>query len=579
MAHLRGFLIGIVALLTSSLSAATLTVDLNGGGDSADIQSAIDAAKDGDTVLVKPGEYIIAEPIDFNRLHEPENPASPPVKNITVKSEGGAEVTTIRMSETPTNPDRASVLVFEKGEGPNAKLEGFTVTGGKGLSWGLAGGGGIYCSGSSPTLARCTISGNSAARGGGVYCGFGSSPILKACTISGNLARYEVCDEEEDLCGTYGEGGGICCYGSPATLESCTISGNSATFGGGVYFEGSSPSLTGCTISGNLADGRCWTPPFQGVCFNVDTCLVPCGDGGGVYCGVGSPTLTNCTISSNSATAGGGVCCDLNSSPTLTNCTISGNAARDGGGVMPCEELTLTNCTISGNWALSDGGMYCGQRGAPPHPCSPTLTNCIVWGNAPDSFCGTAFNCLGDRDPLFVQPGAWVDCGSPDDPLCIAYQWSPDTGEPTAWHRWIPGDYHLQAGSPAIDAGTSAGAPTTDFEGHGRPCGAGVDIGAYESGDCQAPTERFRRGDVDSSGAVNITDPIALLNHLFLGGDAPKCLDADDSDDSGTLNITDAIYSLNYLFLGGSAPLAPFPECGIDPTIDGMGCAAYPECP
>jgi len=92
----------------SVLQAATLTVDLAGGADYTDIQSAIDAAADGDTVLVMPGEYVITEPINFNRLHDPGNPASPPVKNITVKSEGGAEVTTIRMAETPTEPDRRS---------------------------------------------------------------------------------------------------------------------------------------------------------------------------------------------------------------------------------------------------------------------------------------------------------------------------------------------------------------------------------------------------------------------------------------------------------------------------------------
>ena len=51
-------------------SAATLVVDLNGGGDYTDIQSAIDVAADGDTVLVKPGEYWITEPINFNRLNK-----------------------------------------------------------------------------------------------------------------------------------------------------------------------------------------------------------------------------------------------------------------------------------------------------------------------------------------------------------------------------------------------------------------------------------------------------------------------------------------------------------------------------
>ncbi len=41
-------------------------------------------------------------------------------------------------------------------------------------------------------------------------------------------------------------------------------------------------------------------------------------------------------------------------------------------------------------------------------------------------------------------------------------------------------DYHLAAGSPAIDVGTSANAPAVDIEGSPRPSGAGWDIGAYE---------------------------------------------------------------------------------------------------
>ena len=41
-------------------------------------------------------------------------------------------------------------------------------------------------------------------------------------------------------------------------------------------------------------------------------------------------------------------------------------------------------------------------------------------------------------------------------------------------------DFHLQDGSPAIDAGTSTGAPSEDIESSPRPQGAGYDIGAYE---------------------------------------------------------------------------------------------------
>ena len=47
------------------------------------------------------------------------------------------------------------------------------------------------------------------------------------------------------------------------------------------------------------------------------------------------------------------------------------------------------------------------------------------------------------------------------------------TGDPT-------GDYHLRSSSPAIDAGISDSAPTTDYDGVSRPQGPAWDIGAYE---------------------------------------------------------------------------------------------------
>lgn len=41
-------------------------------------------------------------------------------------------------------------------------------------------------------------------------------------------------------------------------------------------------------------------------------------------------------------------------------------------------------------------------------------------------------------------------------------------------------DYHLKAGSPAINAGTSTSAPSIDLEGNPRPHGTAFDIGCYE---------------------------------------------------------------------------------------------------
>lgn len=83
-----------------------------------------------------------------------------------------------------------------------------------------------------------------------------------------------------------------------------------------------------------------------------------------------------------------------------------------------------------------------------------------------------------------------------------------------------------------------------------------------------APAAQFRRGDFNSDGQVNITDPISTLSFLFAGIGSPSCLKAVDTNGDGSVNIADATFSLNFLFSGGPAPPAPFPECGTEPEDD-----------
>jgi len=87
---------------------------------------------------------------------------------------------------------------------------------------------------------------------------------------------------------------------------------------------------------------------------------------------------------------------------------------------------------------------------------------------------------------------------------------------------------------------------------------------------------RFRRGDANSDGEVNIADPIRILGALFLGTDPIACEDRGDTNDDGFLNLTDAIYLLNHLFNGDAAPPPPYPDPGDDPTADDLACAAPP---
>ncbi|HSF30726.1 MAG TPA: hypothetical protein VLK82_09690, partial [Candidatus Tectomicrobia bacterium] len=130
----------------SALEAATIHVP----GDYATIQDAMNAAVDGDTVLVAPGTY--HERVSFFG------------KAITLTSEQGPEVTII-------DGDQAgSVVTFASGEGLASVLSGFTLQNGRGDFEG----GGIRIANASPTIMRNVIRSNGACAGAGIAIGFGS---------------------------------------------------------------------------------------------------------------------------------------------------------------------------------------------------------------------------------------------------------------------------------------------------------------------------------------------------------------------------------------------------------------------
>jgi hypothetical protein len=85
----------------------------------------------------------------------------------------------------------------------------------------------------------------------------------------------------------------------------------------------------------------------------------------------------------------------------------------------------------------------------------------------------------------------------------------------------------------------------------------------------------FVRGDANRDGKVDLSDAIAVLSYLFLGGRKPACAEAGDANDSGSLELSDAIYLLNHLYLGGAPPRPPYPQPGPDTTTDALGCAGF----
>ena len=50
------------------------------------------------------------------------------------------------------------------------------------------------------------------------------------------------------------------------------------------------------------------------------------------------------------------------------------------------------------------------------------------------------------------------------------------------------------------------------------------------------------------------------------------------ANDDGALDIADAVAILSRLFANAGPLPAPFSECGLDPTADELGCAAFAPC-
>jgi Right handed beta helix region len=93
-------------------------------------------------------------------------------------------------------------------------------------------------------------------------------------------------------------------------------------------------------------------------------------------------------------------------------------------------------------------------------------------------------------------------------------------------HFLIPGsDFHLLGTSPAVDAGTSVGAPSTDLAGGPRPVGAGVDLGAYEFQLLECGDGGPDPGEQCGEPGLGCTDPCTTCLQCICAAPAPVCGD------------------------------------------------------
>lgn len=357
-------------------------------------------------------------------------------------------------------------------------------------------GGGMSNDHSSTTLTNCTFSENFANWGGGIGNEGFPGPKLVNCTFTANRAGHK--------------GGAVANTESRPTLENCTLIANHAELGGAIYNGEAGAILTNCTLTGNSAER-----------------------GGAVFNNDGSVRMTNCLVSENSCTEEGGVVyLRSDDGATLTNCILTANSAEKGAVLYVGSDdsyAKLTNCTLTGNRASDNGGaLYIND----PDEAILTLTNCVLWGDAPQEIYPelpgsatviTHSDIQGsvpdsgniNADPCFVDPGYWDLNGTPEDA-------NDDV--------WVDGDYHLksQAGrwepnqnqwvidsntSPCIDAGN----PMDPIRPEPFPNGGIINMGAY-GGTAEASKSYFGQPVCETiiAGDINGDCIVSFLDFAFL---------------------------------------------------------------
>jgi hypothetical protein len=450
-------------------SPGDLFVVPNGSGDCSqaapcDLQTALGSASGGDTVYFASGEYTgngsavitVTESITLFGGWDgtPGGPVMRDPQVYTTILDGESQRRVIYISGVVTSPITASV-------------DGFIITDGNATGLGGLGtndaGGGVFVENASVTISNNVIEDNIASigiassYGGGIFL-YGTSGNSLTANIDNNLISAntanpiysgygggifvsgvnQVTIQGNEVTNNTGgfpsnsHGGGISLYSTSAIVNGNLIqdnhaSSNSEGFGGGLYSESGSLSMDGNTLISNEAE-------YGAV--NIQY--------------IGSFTLTNNILAQNPA--GGLFVRGASTQPitgTLVNNTFADNDAAAiyaGWYSSGHSTLILTNTILAGNTT----GIYAFNHNSPN---VVTATHTLFYANGMDTIGDsiTSLNEINDSDPGFLDP--------------------------------LNDNYHLEDGSPAIDAGLTVPWLTTDIDGNPRPwpVGGSCDIGADEA--------------------------------------------------------------------------------------------------
>lgn len=365
---------------------------------------------------------------------------------------------------------------------------GVRLTGGKLLNSHIfsntstTGGGGIGFQ-STSTIDGCLIENNTGTGGGGLYVSNSSGATISNCIVKNNTAST-------------GTGGGLSSYFSALQAATLTISntqfiGNAAAGSGGAlsatFYTTSPVKITGCTFTSNVSS----------------VASASNAGGGAVIIASGNVSMDKCTFTDNKTELSGGGALMISAAASGTSYIVSNSVftANTSGDTSPAngsalylgKPTTVNNCVLYNNTGMSVVYCYPAAKDSINFDNVTVASNLKLDATASGIYLGVAVSPSIFKNCIFYNSGTSPIGYSTGVAPTVIYSGFDQTTLPVyagtgcinsivagSFKDAVNGDFHLVAGSTAIDAGTAILACSPDIEGVVRPQGAAYDMGAYE---------------------------------------------------------------------------------------------------
>ena len=353
------------SLNESSENDNVLTANIPVSGSTfQDIQDAIDAASDGDTILLNSQLYTgSGTQINVNK------------NQLTIIGSDGC---------TLINSDGRTFYVT----GHNVTLKNIVIE--NSTSQLNIQGGAIFWAGANGTVSNCNFTNNRISRYGGAIYWTGANGTVSNCYFTKNEAR------------SGGAGGAIYWSGANPTItdsifmKNGAIAGSATNWGhgGAIYLTGANANISNCKfIDGNSEPysiaGAIYCTGANPTIFNSSfTNNRAIGAGIYLYSNKGIVSISSCNFTENRASGTGTGAIDLiTANAIISDCNFKNNRGYYGAISWTQGNGTISNCNFTDNYGGHTGGAI--ELGY----FNGTVSNCNFISNRGDYYYGGAINC------------------------------------------------------------------------------------------------------------------------------------------------------------------------------------------